>query len=57
MCLIGVLNLKKSDPREAWLKVNFLNLCEEDKNMKKIRQFSETYISQTTKPIFFKFGI
>ena len=25
--------------------------------MKKIGQFSETYILQTTKPIFFKFGI
>ena len=25
--------------------------------MKKIGQFSEAYISQTTKPIFFKFGI
>ena len=25
--------------------------------MKKIGQFSEAYISQTTKPIFFKFGM
>ena len=27
------------------------------KNVKKIGQFSEAYISQTTKPIFFKFGM
>ena len=27
------------------------------KNVKKIEQFSEVYISQTTKPIFFKFGM
>ena len=43
-----------------------LNWCEEEeeeeeeeekKNVKKIGQFSEAYISQTTKPIFFKFGM
>ena len=39
--------------------------CEEEekkkkkkkKNVKKIGQFSEAYILQTTKPIFFKFGM
>ena len=48
MCLISALNLKEVHPGKGWLKVIVVNRCEEEENMKKIGQFSETHISQTT---------
>ena len=35
----------------------YIGAKKKKKNVKKIGQFSEAYISQTTKPIFLKFGM
>ena len=58
MSLTGVPNMKEIDPEEGyfWLKVVVVNRCEEE-NVKKIGQFSETYILQTAKSILFKCDI
>ena len=56
MCLIGVTNLKESGLGEGCFLGSKL-IGAKKKYVKKIRQFSETHISQTAKPIFFKFGM
>ena len=53
MCLISVLNLKKINIQGE----HYFLIGAKKKNMKKIGQFSETYISITTGLISFKFGM
>ena len=58
MCLISVPNLRKLNPREGYFLGSRLFLIGvKKKNMTKIGQFSEVYISQTAKLILFKFGM
>ena len=59
MFLISLPNLKEINQSMkmlfSWLKLT-LYVSVKKKNIN-IRKFVETYISQTTKPIFFKFGM
>ena len=60
MCLIDVSNLKEIKPREGYFYVVqkfFKSGAKKKKNVKKIGQFLEVYISFTTNSISFKFDM
>ena len=60
MCLISVPNLKEIHSGEGCFflaQIIVVNWCNEEENVKKIGQFSETHILQTAYLIFFKFGM